>query len=246
MPTPRDSTAQLQLAIDPHLERTSHTTCPIEIERPGGWGSNGEARSEPEDVIDGEVTRHQETPSSEIEGHSPVELMNHDNSSRTKTISVDQDNTEAEGSSPMSIAAEPKETHPSIPSAAMSSAVGSYSSVNYGIPNIRVSGARSTQVSQHCVINLTVSQMIPNPTSSFLRAGSKFKGTQQSDRQNYNVEVDIKHVDMAESELCGYLRIEGTGTGLYFMPVLSALHLLTPTSDRTHPRPPNLDDLLRG
>lgn len=52
--------------------------------------------------------------------------------------------------------------------------------------------------------------MTPNHTSSFLRAGSKFKGTQQSDRQNYNVEVDIKHVDMAESELCGYLRIEGT------------------------------------
>ena len=57
---------------------------------------------------------------------------------------------------------------------------------------------------------LTVPQMIPNHTSSYLRAGSKFKGTQQSDRQNYNVEVDIKHVDMAESELCGYLRIEGT------------------------------------
>lgn len=51
--------------------------------------------------------------------------------------------------------------------------------------------------------------MIPNHTSSYLRAGSKFKGTQQSDRQNYNVEVEIKNVDMAESELCGYLRIEG-------------------------------------
>lgn len=53
-------------------------------------------------------------------------------------------------------------------------------------------------------------KMIPNHTSSYLRAGSKFKGTQQSDRQNYNVEVEIKNVDMAESELCGYLRIEGT------------------------------------
>lgn len=52
-------------------------------------------------------------------------------------------------------------------------------------------------------------KMIPNHTSSYLRAGSKFKGTQQSDRQNYNVEVEIKNVDMAESELCGYLRIEG-------------------------------------
>ena len=52
-------------------------------------------------------------------------------------------------------------------------------------------------------------QMLPNHTSSFLHAGSKFRGTQQSDRQVYKVEVDIKHVDMAESFLCGYLRIEG-------------------------------------
>ncbi|MCJ1293269.1 hypothetical protein MMC34_004823 [Xylographa carneopallida] len=49
----------------------------------------------------------------------------------------------------------------------------------------------------------------PSHTSSFLRAGSKFQGTQQSDKQIYKVEVDIKHVDMNESFLCGYLRIEG-------------------------------------
>lgn len=66
-----------------------------------------------------------------------------------------------------------------------------------------------------CSIKLTLSQMTPNHTSSFLRAGSKFKGTQQSDRQNYNVEVDIKHVDMAESELCGYLRIEGSAQSTF-------------------------------
>ncbi|KAI9722784.1 MAG: hypothetical protein M1828_004480 [Chrysothrix sp. TS-e1954] len=46
-------------------------------------------------------------------------------------------------------------------------------------------------------------------TSSLLRHGSKFIGTQQSDRQIYNVQVEIKHVDMAESFICGYLRIEG-------------------------------------
>ncbi|KAI7256868.1 hypothetical protein KC352_g11098, partial [Hortaea werneckii] len=45
--------------------------------------------------------------------------------------------------------------------------------------------------------------------SSFLRPGSKFKGTQQSDRQVYDVQVEIKDVDMAESFLCGYLRIQG-------------------------------------
>ena len=49
----------------------------------------------------------------------------------------------------------------------------------------------------------------PTTTSSFLRPGSKFDGTQQSDRQIYDVQVEIKHVDMAESFLCGYLRIRG-------------------------------------
>lgn len=42
-----------------------------------------------------------------------------------------------------------------------------------------------------------------------LRAGSKFRGTQVSDTANYQVEVDIKTVDIAESSLCGFLRIEG-------------------------------------
>ncbi|GAB7366053.1 hypothetical protein MBLNU230_g7622t1 [Neophaeotheca triangularis] len=46
-------------------------------------------------------------------------------------------------------------------------------------------------------------------TSSFLRPGSKFHGTQQSDRQVYDVQVEIKDVNMAESFLCGYLRIQG-------------------------------------
>ncbi|KAH9845456.1 Glucose-induced degradation protein 4 [Teratosphaeria destructans] len=49
----------------------------------------------------------------------------------------------------------------------------------------------------------------PTITSSFLRPGSKFRGTQQSDRQVYDVQVEIKDVNMAESFLCGYLRIQG-------------------------------------
>lgn len=52
-------------------------------------------------------------------------------------------------------------------------------------------------------------QLVPNHTCSFLRAGSRFEGTQESDHQVYNVHVEIKHVDMAESYLCGYLRIQG-------------------------------------
>lgn len=52
-------------------------------------------------------------------------------------------------------------------------------------------------------------QQRPNHRSSFLHAGSKFTGTQQSDKQVYKVEVEIKHVNLDESFLCGYLRIEG-------------------------------------
>ncbi|KAG5665880.1 hypothetical protein KAF25_010005 [Fusarium avenaceum] len=50
---------------------------------------------------------------------------------------------------------------------------------------------------------------IPLAPSSYLRPGSKFHGTQQSERQVYDVQVEIKHVDMRESFLCGYLRIQG-------------------------------------
>ncbi|QDS74493.1 hypothetical protein FKW77_006971 [Venturia effusa] len=50
---------------------------------------------------------------------------------------------------------------------------------------------------------------LPNSTSSFLKPGSRFIGSQQSDRQIYDVEVQIQHVDMKESFICGYLRIQG-------------------------------------
>ncbi|GAB1319147.1 Vacuolar import and degradation protein [Madurella fahalii] len=52
-------------------------------------------------------------------------------------------------------------------------------------------------------------RIIPTPPSSYLRPGSRFEGIQQSERQRYDVEVEIKHVDLRESFLCGYLRIQG-------------------------------------
>lgn len=53
-------------------------------------------------------------------------------------------------------------------------------------------------------------RIIPTSPSSFLRPGSRFTGTQQSERQRYDVQVEIKHVDLRESFLCGYLKIQGT------------------------------------
>ncbi|KAK3390804.1 vacuolar import and degradation protein-domain-containing protein [Podospora didyma] len=52
-------------------------------------------------------------------------------------------------------------------------------------------------------------RVIPTAPSSCLRAGSRFEGSQQSERQRYDVQVEIKHVDLRESFLCGYLRIQG-------------------------------------
>ncbi|KAI1102738.1 vacuolar import and degradation protein-domain-containing protein [Jackrogersella minutella] len=52
-------------------------------------------------------------------------------------------------------------------------------------------------------------RIIPTSPSSFLRPGSKFHGTQQSERQVYDVQVEIKYVDLRESFLCGFLKIQG-------------------------------------
>ncbi|KAI1376997.1 vacuolar import and degradation protein-domain-containing protein [Hypoxylon crocopeplum] len=52
-------------------------------------------------------------------------------------------------------------------------------------------------------------RIIPTSPSSFLRSGSRFHGTQQSERQVYDVQVEIKYVDMRESFLCGFLKIQG-------------------------------------
>ncbi|KAK8029838.1 Glucose-induced degradation protein 4-like protein [Apiospora rasikravindrae] len=52
-------------------------------------------------------------------------------------------------------------------------------------------------------------RITPTSYSSFLRPGSKFHGTQQSERQIYDVQVEIKYVDLKESFLCGYLKIQG-------------------------------------
>ncbi|KAI0882976.1 vacuolar import and degradation protein-domain-containing protein [Annulohypoxylon maeteangense] len=52
-------------------------------------------------------------------------------------------------------------------------------------------------------------RIIPTSPSSFLRPGSRFHGTQQSERQVYDVQVEIKYVDLRESFLCGFLKIQG-------------------------------------
>lgn len=54
-------------------------------------------------------------------------------------------------------------------------------------------------------------QILPNVSSYFLRPGSRFRGTQKSELQEYDVQVELKYVDMDQSFLCGYLKIQGMG-----------------------------------
>ncbi|KAK9457539.1 vacuolar import and degradation protein-domain-containing protein, partial [Dipodascopsis uninucleata] len=54
-----------------------------------------------------------------------------------------------------------------------------------------------------------IDRQIATSSSSFLRSGSKFIGTQQSGRSTYEVHVELKHVDMSASFICGYLHIQG-------------------------------------
>jgi hypothetical protein len=63
-------------------------------------------------------------------------------------------------------------------------------------------------------------RVIPSSPSSFLRPGSRFTGTQQSERQRYDVKVEIKHVDLRESFLCGYLKIQGALEKHTFLEIL--------------------------
>lgn len=46
-------------------------------------------------------------------------------------------------------------------------------------------------------------------TTSYLRPGATFVGSQQSGRSTYEVVVELKEVDLAKSELSGYLKIQG-------------------------------------
>ena len=63
---------------------------------------------------------------------------------------------------------------------------------------------------------------IPIISSQFLRPGSCFTGTQTSERQRYDVQVEIKSVDLRESTMCGYLRIEGLSL-LSSLPLVAAI-----------------------
>lgn len=54
--------------------------------------------------------------------------------------------------------------------------------------------------------------LLPRATflkTSYLRPGCRFEGSQQSGRSTYEVEVEIKNVDLNQGFMCGYFKIDG-------------------------------------
>jgi len=94
--------------------------------------------------------------------------------------------------------------------AAPTSLLASHLSSPFPAHRVRQTSMHAEQCAKYTLLMPT--QFLPNTSSSLLRPGSRFVGTQTSDRQQYDVEVDIKHVDMRESFMCGYLRIKGAHT----------------------------------
>ena len=207
MPTPRDSSDHLPLLI----ERLTHATCPPEEDRPGQWRVDvldRLGRAVLDSTHGNRALRQQD--GAPIEAESPEDIAVDSAHDKTSDQINTMDLSEASlfGESPSSPHADDKEVEHVQPSTPSSSALDLHYSIRFGIESNRVSIFES-ECFQECQANYRRNQLIQTHTSSMLRAGSKFRGTQQSESQKYSVEVDIKTVDMCESFICGYLKIEG-------------------------------------
>ncbi|EYE95314.1 GID4/VID24 family protein [Aspergillus ruber CBS 135680] len=193
MPTPSDNTPQLSTTSLVN-DISSHTTCPPEIERLPLRSDS----PDPSAIAERDAVVNHDPPPAHTTAHSM--LMRSEDAATTDPMRVDS-GSGASGSAVMKATTKSEEE----------SGVGRLSPA--GEPSCSVqqpsSVANSPSVASLLSYEFSNVRLLPNYTSSFLRPGSKFTGTQQSDRQVYNVDVEIKHVDMAESYLCGYLRIQG-------------------------------------
>ncbi|KAK2760720.1 hypothetical protein FQN54_001955 [Arachnomyces sp. PD_36] len=201
MPTPSANTPLLPThAVDD--VSAYHPSCPPETDRIPTWRESSEV-SIVNNADDGAGSPAQTTlprqisnsvmRGSDTRSQSSLEIETSPQPSGGKLAQQDDDvvmSSSSSSSSPVNVSTESKEgrASPTMQPPPVSTTPSTPSSLNYQFSNVR---------------------LLPNHTSSFLRAGNKFVGTQQSDSQVYNVDVEIKHVDIAESYLCGYLRIQG-------------------------------------
>ncbi|KUJ07992.1 vesicle-mediated transport protein-like protein Vid24 [Mollisia scopiformis] len=161
-----------------------HSSCPPDDDR-SSWRSIQMEDTQDEAIVTAPEVLQQPTPpptDSQVTGSTNTHIAEHQ---QTKRMDIDEETSGPDILSPMSAEADKPED---VELPTLSNTDLSSPSMGYDFSNIR---------------------LIPSSCSSYLRAGSKYRGTQQSERQVYDVQVEIKHVDMRESFLCGYLRIQG-------------------------------------
>ncbi|KAI9686040.1 MAG: hypothetical protein M1822_004023 [Bathelium mastoideum] len=214
MPTPNDGQPSLlSPSTDALILRAQHPTCPPEEDRDTDHSSeSADGQTQPESTVDGAHSppAQQMTPANDAADSVSAEI-NDAAKSLAKRMDIDEDGPLRDTPSPLSSATESKDSDHQAATASQT-----LTSPSTSIPYATL---ESPWVGQHRVyipfmiivaaLPADIPQFLPNSTSSYLRPGSKFRGSQQSDRQVYDVQVEVKHVDMAESFLCGYLRIQG-------------------------------------
>ncbi|KAM3085934.1 hypothetical protein ACMFMG_002985 [Clarireedia jacksonii] len=161
---------------------SQHTSCPPEDDRSNWRLPEMDGTVEERPIAPEILQRPTPPPHDSQDGGSTEGRLNYQENN--KRMDIDEDTTGPDMLSPVSVEGD-KHEEPELP-ALTNPHLGS-PSLGYDFSNVR---------------------LIPSSPSK-LRPGSKFHGTQQSERQVYDVQVEIKHVDMRESFLCGYLRIQG-------------------------------------
>ena len=139
MPTPRDSTDHLPLL----LERSTHTTCPPEEDRPGQWRVevlDHLGRAVPDNALSDRVLEPQDDASNEAGSSNikniPMDPVHDKPSDQPNTMDLVE--TSLLGESPLSPHADEKEVEQVQPSAPTSSALDLYYSSRFGIESNRV------------------------------------------------------------------------------------------------------------
>lgn len=191
---------------------TPHTSCPPEDDREQYAPTEERLPFSSNPTISEDAPLVQmPTPAAEAESASPEDMDTTDAGETTvKTIEDGDDVLMRQAPSPASLVDDAKDSDARLAQSMSATALSSSTSAltSHSSETQRVGSDYATPATR-TIANIIVSQVSSNSTSSFLRPGSKFHGTQQSDRQVYNVQVEIKDVDMDESFLCGYLRIQG-------------------------------------
>ncbi|GAB7350923.1 hypothetical protein MBLNU459_g1434t1 [Dothideomycetes sp. NU459] len=201
MPTPSDDTLlQLSPPTDISDSRSVHTTCPPEDVRDYHAPREDRVREDVRTHVDARAESASAAPMPiPDERSAPVAVESSAAESNTTSLDAPSKGMDAveealarDSPAPFSPFEESKDSDARLAHSMSAAAI----STSFPSAHLGYSGAAKRQ---------------PHPcsTSSFLRPGSRFHGTQQSDRQTYEVQVEIKDVDMEESFLCGYLRIQG-------------------------------------